>query len=300
MYCFVKDHKKEFPVIRLCDTLGLSTTAYYNYANGKSYVDSQSEIDLKKKVKEIFYFHKKRYGAARILADLLEQGYNIGIYKVRSLMKKQGLQALQSKRFVPKTTQSHPNLRRSPNMMLEEKNQPKKPNAAIVGDITYLPCREENGYFYWLYLSVWMDLFSRKIVGWHVDENMEEALVIQAFQMFLRNRNPKVGLIVHSDGGGQYGSIKFRTLIKENSLRQSMTRKNNHYDNAHIESLFGRFKTEMKEEIIFKSLEHARFKVFEYIEGYYNTIRRHSSLGQISPNVFEDRFWKNYNETKRD
>jgi len=277
----------------MCRVLGKSKSSFYDYVNGNTYTPSAEREELSEKVKTIFHFHKKRYGAARILEDMLEQGCKIGIYKVRSLMKEQGLRAIQPKRFVPRTTQTHPNLRRSPNLLLDKNNLPTEPNQVIVGDITYLPC-QISGYIYYVYLAVWMDLFSRKIVGWHVDDHMETSLIISAFQMVLKNRNPESGFIVHSDGGGQYGSIEFREILAANKFVQSMTRKNDHYDNAHIESLFSRFKTEVLDQGLFTGIDNATFRSFEYIEAYYNPIRRHSALGQISPDIFEKRFWRNY------
>jgi putative transposase len=142
---------------------------------------------------------------------------------------------------VPKTTQSHPHLRRSENLLLEAKNLPFAPNQAIVGDITYLP-NQEAGYEKWLYLATWLDLKSHRVVGWQVDRHMEEYLVINALQKVIRARQPKKGFIVHSDGGAQYGSTAFRALLKVHEYRQSMARKDNHYDNAQAESLFSRFK----------------------------------------------------------
>ena len=162
-----------------------------------------------------------------------------------------------------------------------------------MGDITYLPSKE-FGYDVWLYLAVWMDLFSRKIVGWRVDEHMQDSLVILPMHQLIRLRQPEKGFIVHSDGGGQYGSIDFRELLKLHEFRQSMTRKDNHYDNAFIESLFSRFKAELLNGGTFSGLADAQAKVFEYIEGYYNTIRKHSSLGYLSPDQFEERFWMDY------
>ena len=273
--------------------LGVSKSSYYDFIKGNSYVSSPEKLLLLEEVKTIFYYHKKRYGSLRILEDMKELGYEIGLYKIRSLMKELGLKAIQPKKFVPRTTQSDPSLVRSPNLLLEPSNLPTQPNKIVVGDITYLPS-EEDGYTQWLYLAVWMDLFSRKIVGWYVDEFMEESLVINAFQQVLKNRNPEAGFIVHSDGGSQYGSANFRSILRTNHFRQSMTRKNDHYDNAHAESLFSRFKAEVLDEGIFSGLENARFRVFEFIDGYYNTIRRHSGCGQISPNKFEEQFWKNY------
>jgi len=277
----------------MCKVLGASKSSFYDYVNEKTYLPSEEKLLLLSEVKEIFYFHKKRYGSLRILEDMKEKGYDIGLYRIRSLMKEQGLRAIQPKQFVPRTTQSDPSLIRSPNLLLDPANLPTEPNQVIVGDITYLPS-EEHGYTQWLYLATWMDLFSRKIVGWSVDEFMKEELVITAFHEVLRNRNPGPGLIVHSDGGSQYGSANFRSILDANNFRQSMTRKNDHYDNAHAESLFSRFKAEVLDEGIFSGLENAKYRVFEFIDAYYNTIRRHSACGQISPNKFEEIFWNNY------
>lgn len=273
--------------------LKLSRSAYYSYRKGETYQPSLDRQTLLDEVKQIFENHKSRYGSRRIQSELKDNGIEIGKYKVRSLMKEQNLVAIQPKSFVPKTTQSHPWLKRSPNLLLEESNQPTAPNQVIVGDITYLPSKE-FGYDVWLYLAVWMDLFSRKIVGWRVDEHMQDSLVILPMHQLIRLRQPEKGFIVHSDGGGQYGSNDFRELLKLHEFRQSMTRKDNHYDNAFIESLFSRFKAELLNGGTFLSLADAQAKVFEYIEGYYNTIRKHSSLDYRSPDQFEERFWMNY------
>lgn len=245
----------------------------------------------------MFNEHKGRYGSRRIQSVLEDEGYKIGIYQVRSLMKMQELRAVQPKGFVPKTTQSHPHLRRSNNLLLTASNLPNAPNEVWVGDITYLHCNE-NGVDYWLYLAVWMDLYSRNIVGWCVDKQMDETLVIRAFKRAINKREVSSSLIIHSDGGGQYASNNFRALLERNQFRQSMTRKDNHYDNAHIESLFSRFKAELFHVESLYGLDDADFKIFDFIDGYYNTIRKHSALGYLSPIQFEEQFWKN--EEKKD
>jgi len=139
----------------------------------------------------------------------------------------------------------------------------------------------------WSYLASWMDLWSRVIVGWSVEDHMGESLVISAFTSGRRKRKPEKGMIVHSDGGGQYGSKQFRSILSSGSYQQSMTRKENHYDNAFAESLFSRFKAEVLEGGNFLSLEDARTECFEFIEGYYNRKRKHSSLGNKNPLQFE-------------
>jgi len=286
-YELVKKLSLEFPVQAICKLLKVSRSAYYSYIKGETYQQSLARQTLLKEVKEIFENHKSRYGSRRIQSELQDRGYQIGQYKVRNLMKEQDLVAIQPKSFVPKTTQGHPWLKRSPNLLLEKSNQPTASNQVVVGDITYLPSKE-FGYDVWLYLAVWMDLFSRKIVGWRVDEHMQDSLIIIPMHQFIGVEQPEKRIIVHSDGGGQYGSNDFLNLLEVYQFRQSMTRKDNHYDNAFIESLFSRLKAELLNGKTFSSLADAEAKVFEYIEGYYNTIRKHSSIGYLSPNQFED------------
>lgn len=292
VYKLIEQLSSDYPVKHLCRVLEVSRSAYYSFYAGISYQTSREEELLLKEVKTIFERHLKRYGARRIWSELKDRNFEVGLNKVRRLMRVQNLKAIQPKSFVPRTTQSHPNLRRSPNLLLDLPPA-DAPSQVIVGDITYLPSTLD-GYDEWLYLATWMDLFSRKIVGWQVDEHMDESLVIRAMKQVIRNRQPSPGLIVHSDGGGQYGSINFRALLAQHQFRQSMTRKDDHYDNAFAESLFSRFKAELLNSDVFYGLENAKRRIFEYIEGYYNTIRKHSSLNYLSPVQFEDRYWMEF------
>ena len=279
-------------MVVLCRVLGISRSAYYDYSTGKSYELKEEKAMISAEIKNIFTFHKRRYGWRRIQAELRDQGIEAGRYQIRARMQEQGLVAIQPKSFVPKTTQSHPHLKRSANLLLEAKNLPIAPNQAIVGDITYLP-NQEAGYEKWLYLATWLDLKSHRIVGWHLDRHMEESLAIMALQKVIRSRQPEKGLIVHSDGGGQYASTAFRALLKTHQYRQSMTRKDNHYDNAQAESLFSRFKAELLDGGVFYGLQDAYYRSLEYIEGYYNLIRKHSSIGYLSPAQYEEQFEQN-------
>ena len=270
--------------------MGISRNGYYDYINRKTYVLSVEKSHIKDEVKRVFEKHKRRYGWRRIQAELAAKDLRVGRYQIRSRMKEQNLVAIQPKSFVPKTTQSHPHLSRSNNLLLQTENLPTKPNEVIVGDITYLP-NEEKGYEKWLYLATWLDLYSHRIVGWHLARQMTEDLVIKAMQQVIRQRQPNEGFIVHSDGGSQYSSKAFRELLKVHQYQQSMTRKDNHYDNAHAESLFSRFKAELLDGDIFYGFDDAYARTFEYIEGYYNVIRRHSSIDYLSPIQFEQQFW---------
>lgn len=160
-----------------------------------------------------------------------------------------------------------------------------KINEVFVGDITYLPL--SSGKF--AYLAIWQDMYSRKIVGWHLAAQMDSSLVIEALQKAIDRRVLPAGLIIHSDGGGQYGSDVFRALLDKQGFSQSMTRKDNHYDNAISESLFSRFKAERLQKGSFLSLKDAYSESFEYIELYYNRQRRHSGIDYQIPDLFEQK-----------
>lgn len=243
---------------------------------------------LEQAVQTAFWRHKRRYGARRLVAELRDENFVVGRARVRSIMQKYNLIAIQPKSFVPKTTKSHPHLKRSANLLID-RDKTSRCNEIWVGDITYIPLVGGD----WAYLAVWLDLFSRFIVGWDIQTHMRESLVIAAFDKAVQKRQPSKQLIVHSDGGGQYGSLNFRRRLRHQGYEQSMTRKDNHYDNAHAESLFSRFKAELLEDGVFSDYAEARMECFEYIEMYYNPIRRHSSLNNKSPLNFEKEWLKN-------
>lgn len=280
-YRCISSLRAEYSVVRLCGLLGVSRSSWYVYQAGLDRF-SLGVNSLEKRVVALFGKHKRRYGTRRLAQQLRKEGERIGRTRIRRIMAKNKLVAIQPRSFIPRTTQSHPHLRRSPNVLLD-RDFPSTINEVWVGDITYLPWEGEG----WLYLAVWMDLCSRYIVGWQIEQHMEESLIIGAFRKALRARKPPKGLIVHSDGGGQYASINFRQLLTQTRCQQSMTRKNDHYDNAFIESHFSRFKAELLQGGVFASLEDARTEVFDYIEAYYNTIRLHSGIDYQSPLEFE-------------
>lgn len=273
----------DYPVKRLCSVLEVSRSVYYEFANGRSAPGTLEGSTLAKALERLFYRHKRRYGSRRLCSALRDEGYAVGRHRVRSLMKALHLKAIQPRSFVPKTTQVNHSRARSPNLLLELKQALERIGQVLVGDITYLPSR-----IGWLYLAVWMDLFSRQIVGWQLEDHMQAELVRDAFQKVLNKGRVAAGSIVHSDGGSQYSAAIFRNLLHGQKCRQSMTRKDNHYDNAFIESLFSRMKAELlSDQPIFANKAEAQMKVFEYIEGYYNTQRKHSSLSYLSPMQFE-------------
>ena len=272
----------DFPVKALCEVLGVGRSAYYAWRSGGTYRLKEKKARVDQAVKQVFETHLQRYGARRIEAELKGTGVKAGRHQIRSRMKEQGLKAIQPRSFVPKTTQTNPALRRSKNLLLEMQTV-EKLHCVWVGDITYLPMADGS----WLYLATWMDLYSRFIVGWELRRSLEAALVVRSFEKAWQRRKPPSGLIVHSDGGGQYMEGGFRNLLAANKCRQSMTRVDNHYDNAFAESLFSRFKAELLRGGTFCDLGDAQAAIFEYIEVYYNRKRRHSALNYNSPENFE-------------
>ena len=284
VYAFILSQEQIFPVIAMCRILSVNRSCYYVYRNNGYTVENPSEKKIEAQVVDAFTLHKRRYGTRRLVPELLDQGLKIGQYKVRRILRDKGLKAIQPKSFVPRTTDSRHPYPMSPNL-LKGKPFPVKMNQVWVGDITFIPLKSGG----WCFLAVWMDLFSRKVTGWQLLNNMKERLVVEAFKKSWDNRTATKGLIVHSDRCGQYAGTIFRGLLNQHELLQSMSGVDNPYDNAFMESYFSRFKAELLQGEAFEGLENARKEIFEYIEMYYNPIRRHSALGHISPIVFEQR-----------
>ncbi len=268
----------------LCEVVNVDRSSYYRALQRDEQTDHESPDAAS--VAKVFWRHSRRYGARRIEAELKAEGMVIGRHRIRKLMREQGLRAIQPRSFVPRTTDSRHTLGYCENLLLALAMPPRKLNEVLVGDITYLPLH--GGGF--CYLATWTDLFSRLVVGWEVHETMTEELIITAFEKALRRRTRMAGAIVHSDRGGQYASSKFRQMLKGAGCRQSMSRAGESYDNAYAESLFSRYKAELLEGGAFSDVAEARLETFNYIEGYYNRIRRHSSLGYLSPEEYERKY----------
>lgn len=260
-----------------------SESAYHLYASGKSYVLSVEKAGFAKQVADVFNAHRRRYGSRRITAELQAQGVSVGRFQVRSLMRRLQLKAISARRFRPRTTDLQHGCQVSPNLLLAGENAARKPGEVIVGDITYLPLRSGK----WSYLATWQDQFTRRIVGWAVEDRMTEDLIIKAFERAVGNGSIRANTIVHTDRGAQYVSNNFRALLQTRECRQSMSRRANCWDNAQAESLFSRYKAELLEDGVFEDTPQARSETFSYIEGYYNRVRRHSSLGYKTPDEFE-------------
>ena len=265
----------------------VSQSAYHDYRRGTTYGVSPEKIAIGERVNAVFHCHRRRYGARRIAAELKAEGMNAGRRSVRSQMRRLELRPIQPKRFVPHTTDSRHGVAPSPNLLLDGQNAPQKPREVLVGDITYLPLASGK----WGYPASWQDKFTKRVVGWAVEERMTEELVIKAFKRAVASGGVKAETIVHTDRGSQYVSNNFRALLAESGCRQSMSRRANCYDNAQAESFFSRYKAELLEGGAFADVDQARGETFSSIEGYYNRARRHSALAYKTPDQFE-REWK--------
>ena len=269
-----------FPLAAVCDVLAVSRAGYYAWLSEAESLRHKKDQELMPLVCDVFWKHKRRYGARRIAFELSATGHPCGVDRVAKLLKTQGLQAIQPKSFRPKTTNSRHRLGYSPNL-LSHAPAPKALNRVWVVDITYLPL--QSGGF--AYLAIVLDLCSRRIVGWSLAEQMTETLVRHALEHAIRDRQPPPGLIHHSDRGSQYAAAAYRALLGRAGMRQSMSRAANVYDNAFMESCFGTIKTEL-EMTEYESSREARTEIASYL-AYYNTERRHSSLEYLTPHAFE-------------
>ncbi len=284
-YQVVKTTATEYPVDAVCRAVRVSRSGYYAWQQSFASGEVLASVELRAKVEAVFWRHSRRYGSRRVVAELKAEGTAVGRRQVRRLMRERNLRAIQPKSYVPRTTDSRHGLRASPNL-LHGALMPHEPNRVLVGDITYLPLVGGG----WAYLATWQDMYSRMIVGWAVAETMTEELIITAMKKAIERRALASGCIVHSDRGGQYVGGEFRRLLSSHNLRQSMSRKAETYDNAFAESLFSRYKAEVLEGGAFRDAVEAQLETFAYIEGYYNRVRRHSSLGYLSPAEYEQAF----------
>jgi putative transposase len=271
-----------FTTASVCDALAVSRSAYYAWLHGQPSQRDQEIESLSETIRAIFWQHRRRYGARRIAEELADSGTICSPRRVAKVLKKEGLHAIQPRSFVPKTTASRHTLGFSPNLLLEA-SDPTRVDELWVGDITYLPLRRGG----FCYLAALMDRFSRDIAGWSVAVTMAEPLVLTALTQAIRLRQPKPGLIHHTDRGGQYAGTQYRAMLKRAGMKQSMSRPDNCYDNAFMESCFGTFKLEM-EMAEYDSVEAARAAVAEYVR-YYRFERKHSSIGYLTPTQFETR-----------
>lgn len=281
-YQFIQQHKQEFPVVVMCRVLGVSESGYYAWLKRPVCQRKREDAQLTEEIEQGFYTHHGRYGSPRLHVELREQGRRCSRKRVARLMREVGLSAKRKRRRVLTTRRdaSHPV---AANLLARDFSA-TEPNTKWVTDITYIPTAQG-----WLYLAVILDLYSRAVVGWSMSSRCDEELAEKALKMAVARRRPQAGLLHHSDRGCQYTSRGYRSCLLEVGVVVSMSRKGNCWDNAVMESFFGSLKEECVGNTIYPSYEAARVALFTYLEVYYNRIRRHSTLGYVSPLLYEQR-----------
>jgi len=281
-YAWIKEYSKEFQISVMCRVLKVDKSSYYHWIKAGCIV-KKVDKKLNELIEIIFVQGRQNYGTRRI-KDKLEQRYGVIVSRRRIgvIMRDLGLKAKTKKRYKINTTNSDHNLPIAANI-LNRDFYASNPDEKYVGDITYIPTSEG-----WLYLATVIDLYSRKIVGWSMDDTMKVSLVNNALNMAIITRNPSKGLIWHTDRGSQYASYSHKDLLKQNGIIQSMSRKGNCWDNAVAESFFHTLKTELIYHEIYETKAQANQAIFEYIEVYYNRERPHSANNNYSPVEYEN------------
>lgn len=289
-YAFINDHLSRYPASAACATMGVSRSGYYAFKRGLTHRPALRETSERQAVRSIFEQHYSRNGSRRLAHELRDEGYPVGRHRTRRLMQVEGLKAIQPRSFVPKTTDSRQTLKPSPNLLIDlAAGSPSAPNQVVVGDITYIPVKEGK----WAYLATWLDLYTRRLIGWHLDRHMRADIVLESLKKAEGRSKLSPGTIIHSDRGSQYASAVFRKHLTKRGYVQSMSRKAECFDNAVAESFFSRFKCELLQKSIFDTFEDAYTEIFNYLECYYNSKRRHSALGYLCPDKFEQRYFSN-------
>jgi len=275
---------ERFAASAVCDLLEVSRSGFYAWRSGAESLREKRDQELAPVIREVFWHHRRRYGARRVAVELSSRGIACGVARVARLLKTLGFQAIQPQSYRPRTTQSRHRLGYNQNL-LSGRAAPERINEVWVGDITYIPLGTRTSRGRFGYLALLMDLCSRRIVGWEYGSAMDEELVLGALRRAIRERQPPPALIHHTDRGGQYASRRYREVLRRSGMRQSMSAAENCYDNAFMESCFGTVKTEL-ELVEYADGPEAVRELASYIR-YYNGERRHSSLGYTSPAQFE-------------
>ena len=281
-YAWVNNHRDSYDVNTMCRVLEVSRSGYYRHLRARPSNTQRRVERIGEEAKRAFEENHGSVGYRKVQKQLVAEGTDCCQETVRKTLTKQGLHAAVARKFVPTTTDSDHDLPIAENL-LDRDFTATRPNDKWVSDITYI--RTDEG---WLYVTVVIDLFSRKVVGWSMDDHMRASIVMKAFNMAVAHRRPTSDLLFHSDRGSQYAADVFRDRLAFLNVTQSMSRKGNCWDNAPAESFFGRLKTEWSSRNRYRTREEAKRSIYFYIEMFYNSKRRHATLGYLSPNNFED------------
>ncbi|WP_193496577.1 IS3 family transposase [Nitrincola alkalisediminis] len=281
---FILAESADYPVTMLCKGMGVSQSAYYDWLKRPGKLIAAEELTLRRRMKELFKRSRSSLGSREMMKKLREEGFEIGRYRVRKLMAQMKLVVRQ--RVAYKVTTKRNFSDSVADNLLNQNFNPTGPNQVWAGDVTY--CRTGEG---WMYLAVVMDLYSRRIVGWHIDKRMTADLVSKALMKAYNLRNPPSGLVFHSDRGSQYTSRRYRKLLDSYQMRASMGDVGACWDNAVVERFFGSLKHDWLLKIPQPTREHMKKDVAEYMR-YYNLERLHTANGDKTPVDYENELKK--------
>jgi len=273
----------------LCSVLNVTRQGFWAWKRRPVSQRRQEDERLKLRILQVWNESDRIYGAPRLHAELrLGDGIPVSRKRIARLMREQGIQGVSRRRGRVRTTVADPKAPPAPDLVKRDFSA-ERPDETWVADITYVPTHEG-----WLFLAAVMDLYSRKIVGWSMREDLEAPLVVDALSMAIARRKPKPGLVHHSDRGSQYTSIAMGRTLRDSKIMASMGSKGDPWDNAAAESCISTIKNELVKRRTFATRDQARLALFRYIESFYNPLRRHSSLKMLSPNDYEHkRYWEN-------
>ena len=280
-FAFIAKHRSVWPVAWLCAALDVSRSGFHAWLTRGPSARALVDEALMAKVRASFVASARTYGARRVWHDMLAEGLSCGLHKIERLMRSQALRARPRRRGLPKDEGARVAAAIAPNV-LDRQFTAARPNQKWIADFTYVWTAEG-----WLYVAAVIDLFSRRVVGWSMKAEMTAQLVADALVMAIWRRGKADALVHHSDRGSQYTSEQFQKLLADNGGDCSMSRSGNVWDNAAMESFFSSLKTERIERKVYRTRDAAKADVFDYIERFYNTIRRHSTIGYLSPVEFE-------------
>ena len=287
IFQFMDDHRDEFPVTRMCKVLHVSRSGYYAWRTRPVSAREMANRELANKIEAVYNDSDSTYGSPRIHRELQGQGVVCGKNRIARLMLLRNLCAKQHKRYRATTKRNRAH-RVAPNL-LKRNFTAERPDQTWLSDITYIPTQEG-----WLYLAAVLDLYARRIVGWAMSDRMTSDLTLTALRMALRQRQPRLALLHHSDQGSQYTDGQYQALLKEYGIQVSMNGAGTWYDNAPMESFFGTLKCERVHHLVYHTHDEARTDLFYYIEGFYNPRRRHSSLDYMSPADYEKQYYQRH------
>ena len=280
-FVFIAKHRNIWPVAWLCNAMGVSRSGFHAWLDRSPSARFRSDEALGQRVKASFVASDRTYGARRVWRDLLAEGADCGLHRIERLMRLQALRARPRRRRLPKD-EGDRQMPGVPANILDRQFEAERPNQKWIADFTYIWTGEG-----WLYVAAVIDLFSRRVVGWSMSATMTAQLVADALVMAVWRRGKPNALLHHSDRGSQYSSEQFQRLMAESGILCSMSRSGNVWDNAAMESFFSSLKTERTARKAYQTRNEAKADVFDYIERFYNAIRRHSTIGYVSPVEFE-------------